>query len=64
MFRFDPTLSDAERKVLIAHHGELAVENHAVFLANFHRVRALFPPDHTPPTMAMIIASASRPDAH
>ena len=42
-FRFDGTLTDAERSVLIEHHGEVAVRNHAVFLANYHRVYSLFP---------------------
>ena len=42
-FRFERTLTTAEREVLVEFHGEAAVKRHAVFLANFHRVNALFP---------------------
>ena len=42
-FRFDTTLGDAERAVLVDLFGEIAVRNHAVFLANFTRIHGLFP---------------------
>ena len=60
MFRFNHTLTPAERAMLVEEHGELAVRNHAIFLANSHRVHALFPPSHTPLTLAEIQDQARR----
>ena len=59
-FRFDLSLSEAERRVLIESHGETAVRNHAVFLANFHRVHSLFP--RYKRTEAELLKLAERPD--
>lgn len=60
MFQFDDTLTAPERAVLVDHHGEVAVRNHAVFLANFHRVHSLFP-RHVP-TEQELLRRAERPD--
>ena len=42
-FRFDNTLTTAERDVLVYFYGEVAVRNHAVFLANYNRIHSIFP---------------------
>lgn len=42
-FQFDNVLGVEERAMLVEMHGEIAVRNHAAFIANFHRVHSLFP---------------------
>jgi len=42
-FRFDKTLGDEERAMLVKEEGEQAMKNHAILIANFYRIWSLFP---------------------
>ena len=42
-------MSEEERAMLLELYGAEAVERNGVFLVNYHRVHALFPPQPPPP---------------
>ena len=42
-------MTPEERALLLELYGEEAVERHGIFLANYHRIHALFPPQPPEP---------------